>query len=56
MRLAEQSGAMAVLVQQECKASAIGERVEKGKLECVETRGKQSCFGGVELDEYINSR
>lgn len=34
-------------------AMIIGERVEKGKLECIETNGKPSCFVGAKLDEWL---
>ncbi len=37
-----------------CAASLIGERVANGKLECIETSGKPSCFVGADLDEYLN--
>ena len=34
-------------------AMIIGERVENGRLECVQTSGKPSCFIGAELGEYL---
>lgn len=37
-------------------ASLIGERVANGKLECIETSGKPSCFVGTELDEYLAAK
>ena len=37
-------------------ASLIGERVASGKLECVETSGKPSCFVGADLDEYLTAK
>ena len=39
-----------------CAASLIGERVANGKLECIETSGKPSCFVGAELDEYLKAK
>lgn len=37
-------------------ASLIGERVASGKLECVETNGKPSCFVGADLDEWLTAK
>ena len=37
-------------------ASLIGERVASGKLECIETSGKPSCFVGADLDEYLMAK
>ena len=39
-----------------CAASLIGERVANGKLECIETSGKPSCFVGADLDEYLTAK
>lgn len=39
-----------------CAASLIGERVASGKLECIDTRGKPSCFVGADLDEYLTAK
>ena len=39
-----------------CAASLIGERVASGKLECIETSGKPSCFVGADLDEYLTAK
>ena len=36
-------------------AMIIGERVENGRLECVQTSGKPSCFIGAELGEYLQA-
>lgn len=34
-------------------AMLIGERVENGRLECVQTTGRPSCFVGAKLDEWL---
>lgn len=39
-----------------CAASLIGERVANGRVECIETSGKPSCFVGADLDEYLNAK
>ena len=36
-------------------AMIVGERVENGRLECIQTSGKPSCFVGAELGEYLQA-